>query len=233
MNKEWKQNVQIKIERFHFSVRLGSIFFPLELVDLLPILEETGYSVRRELTERIPEVPLGARVVVGGPIGEKRDAGRTFRLDPDRGVMAIVGQDIGGVIEDFSSVENLVKEELDLVLKEKALFYEFIAEGSASTGSDPTKVIARLYQDSKLRSEISEILGFSATNFGIRIVEQNRYVTDAQWFDFRIEPLIPKPETTYHIGVTYRHPKRANVVQAAKSLEKTIEKLLSAIEREA
>lgn len=230
---ESKWGTQINIERFNFSVRLRSIFFPLELTELIPMLEEVGYSVRTELSQRIADIPFGIRAVAGGAIAEKRAAGQSFRLDPDRGVLAIAGKNVHSIIEDFSDLEHRIEGSLNVVLQKEALFYEFQAEGSANTGSDPTKVIARLFHDSGLRSEISRILGFSATNFGVRIVEQNRYVTDSEWFDFRIEPLIPKPNTTYHIDVVYRHPKRGNVVRQAKSLNKTIEKLLSVIEQEA
>jgi len=231
MSKKFGGNIQINVERFHFSVRLESIFFPIELADLVPILEETGFSVRQELVEKIPELPIGGRIVAGGVIAEKRAIKQIFRMDPDRGVLTIVGQDINDVIEDFSKVEELVKDKLNVALEKEARFYEFIAEASASTGSDPTKVIAKLYQDSKLLPEISKIVGYSATNFGVRIVEQNRYVNDAKWFDFRIEPHVPKPNTNYHINVVYRHPERANVVQAAISLLETVEKLISAMEQ--
>lgn len=230
---ESKQNIQIKIERFHLSVKLGSIFFPLELPELRPVLEEAGYTIRKELVERLPETPTGVRLVVGGPIAEKRGTSQTFRLDPDRGIVAIAGQDVNAVVEDFLNLEGLIKDKLDVPLSADALFYEFIAEGSAVTGKDPTKVVARLFQGSRLQSKISEILGCSTTNFGVRVVEQNRYVTDRKWLDFSIEPLIPKPKTTYRISVTYRHPERENVVRTAKSLSRTVQALLSAIEQEA
>ena len=231
MKEESKRNIQIKIERFHFSVRLKSIFFPLELAELTPILTDIGYSVRKELADRIPDLPLGGRIVIGGNIAEKKDTGQTLRLDPDRGVIAIVGQDVDGVISDFSDLERLVKDKTNVDFKAEASFYEFIADGSAITGSDPTKVIASLFGDSKLESEISRILGFSATNFGVRVVEQNRYVTGTQWFDLRIEPLVPKPNVVYSINITRRHPERAKVVDSAKSLYKMVENILNVMER--
>lgn len=231
MKKEPKPNIQIKMERFHFSVRLKSIFFPLELAELTPILSDMGYSVRKELAERIADLPLGGRIVVGGNIAEKKDTGQTLRLDPDRGVIAIVGQHIDGIISDFSDLERLVKDRTNVDLEAEVSFYEFIAEGSAITGSDPTKVIASLFKDSELESGISRILGFSATNFGIRVVEQNRYVTETQWFDLRVEPLIPKPNTVYSINLTRRHPERAKVVDSAKSLNKMVENILNVMER--
>lgn len=229
---ESKQNIQIKIERFHFSVKLKSIFFPLELAELTPILSEIGYSVRKELADRIPDLPLGGKIVVGGSIAEKKGTGQTFRLEPDRGVIAIAGQDIDGVIEDFSNLEKLVKEKVNVDLEAEASFYEFITEGSATTERDPTKVIAKLFEDSNLESQISKVLGFSATNFGLRVVEQNRYVTEAQWFDLRIEPLIRKPNAVYNVNLTCRHPKRANVVDTAKLLSETVKNILAVMERE-
>lgn len=232
MEKKQEQHTEIKIERFHLSVRLGAIFFPVEFGELVPILQDVGYTVRKDLAERIPDLPLGAKVVFGGAIAEKADVGRTFRLEPDRGVIAIAGHDIEGILADFSSIEESIEDKLNVKLQEKALFYEFIAEGTANTGKDPTKVVARLLEGNRLQSEMSDILGFPVTNFGVRIVEQNRYVTDTAWFDFRIEPLVPKPNTIYHINVVYRHPNKANVVQAAQSLSKTAESLISAMERE-
>ncbi len=231
MKKESTQNIQIKIERFHFSVKLKLIFFPLELAELTPILGEIGYSVRKDLAERIADFPLGSRIVIGGNIAEKKDTSQTLRLDPDRGVIAIAGQDIDGVIKDFSDLERLVNDKINVDLEAEASFYEFIAGGSAITGRDPTKVIAKLFGDSKLESEISRILGFSATNFGVRVVEQNIYVTEAKWFDLRIEPLIPKPNTVYSINLSHRHPERAKVVGSAKSLIKMVENILDVMER--
>lgn len=233
MEKKHERHTQVKIERFHLSVRLGAIFFPVEFGELVPILQDAGYLVRKDLTERIPDLPLGAKVVFGGAIAEKGDVGRTFRLEPDRGVIAIAGHDIEGILADFSSIEQSVEDRLNVKLEEKALFYEFIAEGTAATGKDPTKVIASLLEGHRLQSELSDILGFPVTNFGLRIVEQNRNVTDATWFDFRIEPLVPKPNTTYHINVIYRHPNRENVVKAAQSLSETAGRLISAMEHEA
>lgn len=232
MNEESKRSIKIKLERFHLSVRLGSIFFPLEISEVIPLLEESGYKISEELAKRLAALPLGAKVVVGGAIAEKRDDGRTFRMEPDRGVIAIAGQHVDAIVKDFSNLEKLINDKLNLSLSKEALFYEFIAEGTATTGKDPTKIVAKLLDGSRLQSEISKILGPSVTNFGLRLVERERYVTDNQWFDFKIEPLVPKPDTTYLINVVYRHPKRANVIGAAQSLNGTIEKLLIAIEGE-
>ena len=232
MNEESKRSIKIKLERFHFSVRLGGIFFPLEVAEVTPLLKESGYEINEELAKRLADIPIGTRIVVGGAIAEKRDDRQTFRMEPERGIMAIVGQKVDAIVKDFSNLEKLIEDRLNLTLEKEALFYEFIADGTATTGKDPTKVVAKLLDDSKLQPEISKILGFAVTNFGLRLVERERYVTDNQWFDFRIEPLVPKPNTTYHINVVYRHPERANVIKAARSLNGTIEKLLIAIERE-
>lgn len=232
MNEGRKRNIQIKLERFHFSVRLRSLFFPLEMSELIPLLEESGYKLREELAKRLADLPLGTKVVVGGAIAEKRDDSQTFRMEPDRGVIAIAGQQVDAIIADFTKLEKLIEDKLNLSLEKDAVFYEFITEGTAATGKDPTKIVAKLLDGSRLQSGISRILGSSVTNFGLRLVERDRYVTENQWFDFKIEPLIPKPDTTYHINVVYRHPERANVIKAAESLKETIENLLLVMERE-
>lgn len=233
MEKKSDKDGQVKIERFHFSVRLKAIFFPLDLGDLIPIFKEIGFSVRQELIGKIPDAPIGAKIVAGGNIAEKLIDRLTFRMDPDRGIITIVGQEVNIVIDNFSNFEKHVKDKLNLSLEKDALFYEFVGEGSANTGSDPTKVVAKLYEESKLLPKISEIVGFPAANFGIRIVEQKQYVNETKWFEYKIEPLIIKPNTSYQISVVYRHPERAEVEQAAISLKKTIEKLISAMEQEA
>lgn len=232
MNKKSNQSIEIKLERFHLSVRLGSIFFPLEVSEVAPLLEKSGYKMGEELVKRLAHLPLGTKMVVGGVIAEKKDDGQSFRMEPDRGVITIAGKHINAVVKDFSNLERLIEDKLNLSLEKEALFYEFIAEGAATTGKDPTIISAKLLDDSRLQPEISKILGFSATNFGLRLVERERYVTDNQWFDFKIEPLVPKPSTTYYINVVYRHPERGNVIEAAQSLNGTIEKLLIVIEGE-
>jgi hypothetical protein len=83
-----KSKVIIKVDRFHFSVKLKSIFFPVDLPELTPLLSEIGYSVRKELTDKIPDISAGLRLSVSGNIAENKDNGQIFRIDPERGVLA-------------------------------------------------------------------------------------------------------------------------------------------------
>ena len=230
MNKESTEDIVVKFSRFTFSVRLKSIFFPVELADLLPLLEETGYSVRREILDTVPQAPPGARLLAGGTIAERRDVGQLFRMEPDRGVIAIAGKDIASVIEDFDRIEKLMGDRLYVIIEQEARFYELTSEGSANTEEDPTAVIARLQEGNDFFNKASQVLGFSSTNFGVRIVEQNRLVTDNEWCDIRIEPLVMKPDRSYHISVVYRHPDRAKAVKMAHSLVDTIRQIISLME---
>lgn len=226
------QSVDVKTDRFYLSVRLRSLFFPMDLTDIKPLLQEIDYSVYQELAERLPEAPSGARLVIGGNIAQRVDVGRRFSMNPDRGVVTITGHDIDGVVDDFTRFEKLVKERLKLDFEDNARFYEINFDGLATTGKDPTQVIARAYQDSKLLSSISQSLGIPAANFGIRVVEQNRYPTDDQWFEIKIEPSIPRPKSSYYINFLYREATKAAVLSKAKGIIETIKILITIMEQE-
>lgn len=233
MSEELTRNTKMDIFRFHFSVKLKSIFFPLALGEVLPVIEEVGYLPRKELLEAVKNLPDDRRLIVGGAIADKSSIGGTFRMDPASNVIAIAGKNILEVIQDFTKIEQIVEERLQVAIEKQAQFYEFVGDGAVVTGRDPTKVTAKVYHDSKLLAQLSEILGFSATNFGVRIVEQNMYATEAHWSEIVVEPLLPKADTTYHFTAVYRDPERAKVVGKAHSLTDHIEKTIYAMEKEA
>ncbi len=226
------QSVDVKTDRFYLSVRLKSLFFPMDLTDIKPILQEIDYSVYQELIERLPDAPSGGRLVIAGNIAQRVEVGRRFSMNPDRGVVTITGHDIDGVVDDFTGFEKLVKERLKLDFEDNARFYEINFDGLATTGKDPTKVIARIYQDSKLLSNISKSIDIPAANFGIRVVEQNRYPTDDKWFEIKIEPSIPRPNSSYYINFLYREATKASVLSKAKGIIDTIVKLITSMEQE-
>ncbi|MBA7681849.1 hypothetical protein ES703_90190 [subsurface metagenome] len=227
------QSIDVKTERFYFSVRLRSLFFPMDLTDITPLLQEIGYSIYRELIERLPEAPAGGRLVIGGNIAQRADVGRRFSMNPDRGVVTITGHDIDGVVDDFTRFEKLVKERLNLDFEDNARFYEINFDGTATTGKDPTKVVAKVYQSSTLLSDISKSLELPVANFGIRVVEKNRYTTEDKWLEIKIEPSIPRPNSSYYINFIYREAIKTDVLNQSKVLIETIKKLITSMEQEA
>ncbi len=226
--------IQVKFDLFQYSLKIKSIFFPITLDNLAQIFKELNYTMRRELMQEIQGtsgIRIGTRLMAGGNIAQKVGTNQSFILEPDRGIISILGLDVKSVIEDFSRFEELVNRNLKIDLRNDAQFYEAIAHGSAETGSDPTIAISGLFSDSKTEEAFSKLLNVKTTNFGVRLVESNKYPTDPEWSEFTIEPFIPQSKISYQIIAVSRSADREKVINTASSLVETFKSLLSIIEQ--
>jgi|GEM_PF-3477437 len=224
-------SARVRIERFHYSVRLGSLFFPIAVDELAAIADKLGYQSLREVRERMPDVPHGMRLSMTGPVAIKPSDKRSLRVDMERGVIAIQGVDIEGVIEDFEGLEKGIKDELHVDLATEARFYEFIldAEALVENGRDPVKETASFYSDSKLLARLSPIMGEQIANFGIRLTKKDQYPNSDELLDLRIEPSVSKPKTRYSIAMVFRQTTKSEVIEQAKSIEGKIQQILGVL----
>lgn len=218
-----------RIERFSFAVRLESLFFPLEYGAVTDILkEQRGFNI--EPSPRLPELPPGARLEVGGKIASRDDL--KFRMHPERGVVGVDGKKIDDVLDEFQEVAHLFKEKLDVDLDDRARFYEFTCELFVVSSKETKKTLAELFSGFEHMKRFREIIGHDTVNYGIRLVPARTDPDSAHWFDYKIEPMVTNPNRTYYVYVVYRDKKdkKNAVMEAAKRLEETTKSLVKAME---
>ena len=218
-----------RIERFLFSVRLGGIFFPLGFSEITQLLDKAGFILAAALKDRLPSVPAGGRLVVGGRIAEKGDL--SFNVDPNRGVITVEGRSIRNVITDFNAIEDLARQEFAVDFSQERQFYEIIADLTITVYKNPIETVGELFSDSKVLSDFSTILEEEVGNYGVRLVKKEQLPNEEEWFEYRIEPLVEKPRNTYHSNVIYRSKDKDKVIKTATELIKRVGQLISTMEQ--
>jgi len=196
------------------------LFFPIGLSELEALSGSIGYDFAKELRDRLPEVPKGMRLSMAGPIATKTKDGYSLRVDMEKGVVAIQGSDIEGVLQDFESLEKHTKEVLRVSLEDEARFYEFILDAEAvfTDGRNPIQEISNLFAGAQVFDQLSPIVGEPLTNFGLRLVPKDLSPNGDIWVDFRIEPSIAKPTSVYSINTVLRNTARSIVIEQARSV---------------
>lgn len=226
----------LTIDRFSFSVRLKSVIFPFSIEELIPGLENLGYHILPEIESvLIPGVrPAGSRLRVNGGIAQKDEPALQVRTNMERGILSVDGKAIDAVIEDYSKLEKWIDDELVLQLRDDAVFYEIILEGTLNVGRErnPIETSKRLYSDSVHLSKFGGILEREVASFGIRLVEQDRQPTGEVWLDVRIDPSVLRSTSSYHVNVVSRGPNLEAQVEEAKHWPEKIGKLVAAMEEE-
>lgn len=227
-------NDRLRIERFSFSVRLKTLFFPLSVEELAPGLEKLGYTfpedIQRVLTAG--QRPAGTRVSFSGNIAEKAEPSLQVSVNMERGILGIHGRNLEAVLDDYRLIEDWIGEVFAVNLSEDAQFYEYIFQAMLTVGRDrnPIETLKNLYSDGNHLTKFSEILGRAVANYGIRLVETDRAPTDDTWLDIHIEPSVQRSASAYSINVVSRGPTANHQADEARKVEEVVEGLVSAME---
>lgn len=216
-----------RIERFLFSVRLGGVFFPLGFSEITRLVDKVGFTLVPSLKER-PMVPAGAQLLVGGRIAQKDDL--SFNVDPNRGIITVEGNIIEKVLTEFNAMEDLARQEFAIDFIREARFYEIIADLTIVVHKNPVETVSRVFSDSKVLSDFSTILKEEVGNYGVRLVKRGQAPDGEEWVEYKIEPLVAKPRSTYYSNVIYRSKVKDNVMKAATGLIDTVGQIVTTME---
>lgn len=222
---------QIRIERFHFAVRLDLIQFPLNQEDIASVLTSVGYQMspeRAPMLSGIPGMPQ-LRFMPAGSIAQSTDRRCAFSLDPGRGILAIQGDEIDRVLADFAGLREAIREHYIPDWDGKARFYEFILDANSRVGPDrnPIEEMRTLHRRSTLFQHLGKALGISATTFGLRLVEKGRTAEENSWIEYTITPTAGRSKTDYTVNIVYRHQDRERVVEEARQALQKTERVLN------
>jgi len=225
MNRKQRQSApEIWFTRTSFSVTYQSLFLPFESAGLLEVLPTAGYV----LTDKIPPMPIRARIRLSGTIARKGEI--ALRINSDRRFVAVDAPNPELAVSEFEALEELLQDRFDLMSEDLAHFYELICEFTYRSESNPIVEIENRFEDSEVFSQFSEILGERTTNFGVRLVRAGAEPGATNWYHIHIEPQISAPSSRYFVDVVYRHESRAQVLEFAKSLSDLVTRLIRVLE---
>ena len=223
----------IRVDRFHLATRLQTLFFPIDLSDLLSVLDSIGYTPLQDLRNLISQLPSGVQPRLSAPIAESADRECSFRTDTGRNVIALAGRTIERVIGDFDQITSAIRDQYLPAWDDEVRFHEFIldAEAVVGPGRDPISEIALLapLQDATWR-KFEDIVGLSVANFGFRLVESGRSPNDNVWTEYKVEPAVSKPNMSYAVHVIHRGPNLADVTHMATGALSRVAALLDAVQ---
>ncbi len=205
---------RVRVERAHLAVKLESIHFPLDLEDLADLLKGRNYKMMGLPQSGVPQLPSGMRLAVTGQLAQSQDGACIVSTFPERGIIALDGRELGRVVDEFRYIEDSVKHDLVLDWDSRVGFYEIVLDAIITVSADrnPIAEIGMLHDQSDVLKDLSSILGFQATLYGLRLVQKGQSPGENSWMELRVEPAVTKPGTDYLVNVVHRDKNRASVL---------------------
>ena len=223
---------KLNIDRFHFSVRIRTLFFPVGLHEFTTGLQKKGFEILPQVQRLLEQTPIGTKLSVSGPVARRQSPDVQVTMDGGTGVLGVQGRDIQGVIAALEEIEGLLSEDLAVEISSYERFYELILEGEVYVGAarNPIDRVSSLYTDSKHFQALQKVLGEPVMTYGVRLVSKGVAPDTANWEEIKIEPSIAKAKTTYSVSIILRRDDKAAVQRFATRLPDLIERLIETIE---
>ena len=215
--------MEIVIESLQVNIKFKQIF-PFVESQLMRVLEDSGF----ELLKSTASIRGGGLLAQFSTSSIARDNGCFVNYVPETGVLGVSGEDFGQVAEKFSKLASLVETGLKFPLADTAKLYEIILSARVRSQM-PLEKINRFVGESRLR-KFNEIFGESLFA-SLRIIPKDGDVSDARWYDVRIEPLFANL-ANYIVRFVYRSDKLEEVRKVSGSLKHYVENIISAVESE-
>lgn len=204
-----------------YGVRLNSVIFPLDFIDLRLALAKNGYELAS-----VGEMPTTSRIRYGGVIARKGEENIT--VESDSSEIGVLGKSLLALFTSFEELAKIVTNELEVNLHDNVRFYWALANCKISTAKVPRQELAKLvnktYSD-KFSQIVGENLASYSARFGIKDVSPNR----DDWLEIAVEPDIIK-EHLYNVGMVFRKPSRSDTETFVKNFETNLVNLIRAIE---
>ncbi len=215
----------ITYRNLSLAIRFRTVIFPFDAVRYLELLEENGFV----LSERIAEIPFGARLEISGFIARK---GKTsIRLDSDKQVLAVHSPIITDVIEGLNFQETLLKKEFRLETESLSSFYELTAEVYLKSKGNPLESWRAHFANDPLLNQVSNRLKKPVSPYGLRFASKETPPNHPDWFEIMFSPSVLAPSEMHEVRIVYRNHQREDVMKFAQQADSFIYALQAIIEK--
>jgi len=215
---------KMKILNFRISIRLESLFFPIDGRDLIEAVRKIGYQVAQ--TASPPEAR--GRVGFTGQFAQKG----SIKLDTnfDRGVLGVAADTPDLAIRAFDELVTFIRNEFRIDLEKESRFHEIIAEIKFDSDENPLKSVAHIFERNPFVSKVGKILKQDVTLFTLRFVTKDKVPNQEEWLDVTIEPDLVIPQQKYAISVVFRSKDKSVVKSFGENLKSNIVEIIESIE---
>jgi hypothetical protein len=218
----------LRAKSLRLAVRLGLVVFPIDSIGFLEGLSRKGF----EILAKIPppsQIPFRAQVGIGGTVARK---GNSFvDINAEKEVLGVTGLSIEEAMATFADVSDVTKSDFGVDIEKDSRFFEILATFESDSDRSPIESVSRTLAESKLLSEVGEVLGEAVSPFSVRLVSKGRVPNQEEWVDITVEPSPVKPNRTYLISLIYRSAQKKNVWSFSKDLVSRISRVIDAVEK--
>jgi hypothetical protein len=108
-------------------------------------------------------------------------------------------------------------------------FHETILIASAEGSKNPLETF--LYDNNRgISTKLKKIFGGDVCPYGLRLSPSKKTVDATDWFEFRLEPHIYRPDKTYSTLDLFRSKDLRKLIEANSKLEEKIKNVISELE---
>jgi hypothetical protein len=171
---------------------------------------------------------------LGYSLTDPQDAGRgriavkddlEVKYNPDRQLISISGRNPDRVLKAFTALLRAIEQDDGNTLR--PFFHETILYASAEGTKNPLETFARV---SRVSTKLKKMFGSDVSLYGLRFSPSKKTVDSTDWFEFRIEPHLFRPDKAYSIVYVYRSKDLSKVVEVNSKLGETIKNVISELE---
>ncbi|VVB88194.1 Uncharacterised protein [uncultured archaeon] len=146
--------------------------------------------------------------------------------DEPKQVVGIKGVNFRDVFIIFQELVDILIEEYDVDFEEVLNFIEGVTIVHVKTDENAKKIIKDYFLN---HNKFDEIFNEKAYISTLRIIPENRNISDRIWFDVVIEPLLSNPKK-YFVRYAFRNSDINKFKDSANNIDTNIYKVISVIE---
>jgi len=216
-------NIEFGQQTIKLSGKYNFIIFPLGFPSMQKLLKDVGYK-----PTKLPEGSPPLSMVIDGEVATKEN----LRVDCqiEKQVFGVVSKDIELLISSFNEIEEIMSTELGDAMSNNNQFYEVISQFTIKTDKNPLEIFAQNRERLSLCDKVSEIMDENVSPFGFSFSPTRVPIQSADWFDFKLEPLVSRATTSYYGNLVYRSKDRKKVIEKTKNVKNYFISLLKELE---
>lgn len=222
MNKNQSNELEIKWITIRIIERFMNVLFPIEIPVLLRLLPNIGYIVPSKRLKGV--IDPGEALAIKG--------NNELILNQDNKLLGIEGSSISDILEAFNELRNFWIERINPNPAAETHYVEIAGTGFVGTTTSPSEKFIKFWSGIDRIDNLSKIVGFEITNYGLRLVTQSIEPNDPEWFDLRIQPQVISSANHYYTNIVWRTRELANAIENIQNIENIIKKIIHEIERE-
>ena len=216
-------SVEFTQQEIKLSAKYNFVIFPIGFANLQKLLTTNNYKATV-----LPEGSPPLSTVIAGEIATKEKL--TVDCQTDKQVLGVRANNTELLIPSFNEIEKIMSVELGDAMSNNIQFYEIIAQFVIKTDKNPLEVFANNKKKLELCEKVTEIMGEDVSPFGFRFSPTKRSLQNADWFDFKLEPLVSRANTTYYGNLVFRSKHREKVIEMTKNMKSHFISLLKELE---